>query len=583
MERLGRGELPVHEPGLAEVFAEARDRMRFATDPAALAECPLVIVSRDVPTDAANGSDTSAVLRLLDAAIPHLRPGAVLALMSQVPPGFTRDLGARIEARRPGLGIRLYYWVETLIFGSAVTRFLEPERIIVGAADPALPLPVELAEGLARFGCPILPMRYESAELTKTAINLYLFGAVTYANTLADLCEEVGADWSEMVPALRLDRRIGPAAYIRPSLGVAGGNLERDLVTLRALCATHGVDAAYIETLIQYNGRRYRWVHRQLERRVLAEARPPVIAVWGLAYKKDTRSTKNSMALRVIGDLRGRAEIRAYDPLVGESEVAGAATAIAILIFAAGLLVVSGQHEVASPSPLPSASAGPSGPASIGPSIGTPSKLGEHSGTHVGLATTGSGAIVAATLGEVDVSGVRSCAAGVLGLVSGEGVTWADASAQVLSLASTSSDLGPIGLGTSADCTQTLSILPDGTGGFSARPVDQGRLNSEPAFFATSPTDSTLVAAWQTDALKGGFVFWSTDGGRTWQGQTAARPLGWDEAGRFWSIAEGNPGGPLELVSSQGPTPHPPQSTQLRSSAIGSSSPARRQQCSPSR
>jgi UDPglucose 6-dehydrogenase len=321
VERLGRGELSVHEPGLPETFAAARERMRFTTDPAALAECALVIVSRDVPTDADNGSDTSAVLRLVDAAIPHLRPGAVLAVMSQVPPGFTRALAARIEARRPGLGLRVHYWVETLIFGNAVRRFLEPERIIVGAADPARPLPAELADGLARFGCPVLPMRYESAELTKTAINLYLFGAVTYANTLADLCEEVGADWSEMAPALRLDKRIGPSAYIRPSLGVAGGNLERDLVTLRALCDAHGVDASYIDTLIRYNAARYRWVHRQLERRVLAATARPVIAVWGLAYKKDTRSTKNSMALRVIDDLLGRAEIQAYDPLVRASEI----------------------------------------------------------------------------------------------------------------------------------------------------------------------------------------------------------------------------------------------------------------------
>jgi UDPglucose 6-dehydrogenase len=321
VERLGRGELPVHEPGLPEAFAAARGRMRFSTDPAALAECPLVIVSRDVPTDAGNDSDTAAVLRLVDAAIPYLRPGAVLVVMSQVPPGFTRALGARIEARRPGLGLRLHYWVETLIFGMALERFLHPERIIVGAADPARPLPAELADGLARFGCPVLPMRYESAELTKTAINLYLFGAVTYANTLADLCEEVGADWSEMAPALRLDKRIGAHAYIRPSLGVAGGNLERDLVTLRALCASHGVDAAYIETLIRYNAERYHWVDRQLERRLLSHTPHPVVAVWGLAYKKDTRSTKNSMALRVIGDLAGRAEIRAYDPLVRAADI----------------------------------------------------------------------------------------------------------------------------------------------------------------------------------------------------------------------------------------------------------------------
>ena len=351
IDTLMKGELPVHEPGLPEAFAAARGRMRFTTDPAALGECPLVVVSRDVPTDAGNGSDTSAVLRLVDAAVPHLRPGAVLAVMSQVPPGFTRSLAARIEARRPGLGLRVHYWVETLIFGNALRRFLEPERIIVGAPDPGRPLPAELADGLARFGCPVLPMRYESAELTKTAINLYLFGAVTYANTLADLCEEVGADWSEMAPALRLDKRIGAHAYIRPSLGVAGGNLERDLVTLRSLCAAHGVDASYIETLIRYNADRYRWVYRQLERRVLAETPRPVIAVWGLAYKKDTRSTKNSMSLRVIRDLHGRAEIRAYDPLVGAADVDVPVTVLpgreAVLAGADCLLVLTDWDEFA--------------------------------------------------------------------------------------------------------------------------------------------------------------------------------------------------------------------------------------------
>ena len=144
----------------------------------------------------------------------------------------------------------------------------------MGAADPARPLPAELADGLARFGCPILPMRYESAELTKTAINLYLFGAVTYANTLADLCEEVGADWSEMMPALRLDRRIGPAAYIRPEPrrrrrqpGARPGHAARALRRRTAWTPPTSRPSS------SYNARRYRWVHRQLERRVLA-ARP---------------------------------------------------------------------------------------------------------------------------------------------------------------------------------------------------------------------------------------------------------------------------------------------------------------------
>ena len=249
VEALRAGTLPVLEPGLDDLFARVRDRMVFSTDPAALRDCPLVIVARDVPTDAANASDPSVVLDLVDAVTPHLRSGVVLVLMSQVSPGFTRRLLQRVRARRPDLDVQLYYWIETLVFGHAVERFLRPERIMIGCSDPTGELPRVLADGLRAFGSPVLRMSYESAELTKTAINLYLCAAVTYANTLADLCEQVGADWTEMMPALRLDQRIGPAAYIRPGLGIAGGNLERDMVTLRDLCRTHGVDAAFVETL----------------------------------------------------------------------------------------------------------------------------------------------------------------------------------------------------------------------------------------------------------------------------------------------------------------------------------------------
>jgi UDPglucose 6-dehydrogenase len=355
VRELQRGTLPVHEPSLEELFAPVRRQMTFSTDPALLAECPLVIVARDVPTDAANTSDTSVVLRLADAAVPHLRQGVTVALMSQVPPGFTRRLAQRIRERRPDLAFRLYYWVETLIFGNAVERYLKPERIILGCADPRAPLSGELDAGLRRFGCPVLPMNYESAELTKTAINLYLYAAVTYANTLSDLCERVGANWGEMMPALRLDTRIGPAAYIRPGLGIAGGNLERDMVTLRDLCRVQGVDAAFIETLLEYNARRPQWVHRKLQEHLFSQVPHPVIAVWGLAYKKNTRSTKNSMALRVMRELGERADIRAYDPVVGADEIDLAVKVVAdrdeALSGADCLLILTDWDEFAVPNP----------------------------------------------------------------------------------------------------------------------------------------------------------------------------------------------------------------------------------------
>jgi len=319
--RLRGGELPVLEPSLDALFASTRGRMTFSTDPSLIGDASLVVVARDVPTDAGNASDLSAVTALIDAAIPHLCDGVTLVVMSQVPPGFMRRLGELIRTRRPELRFHLYYWIETLIFGNAVERFLKPERIMLGCADPAAPLPPALEAGVGRFGAPLFRMRYESAELTKTAINLYLCAAVTYANTLSDLCEAVGADWSEMTPALRLDRRIGPAAYIRPGLGIAGGNLERDLVTLRNLCRSHGVNSTFIDAMIDYNDRRYQWVQRKLDVHVFSAVSRPVLAVWGLAYKRNTRSTKNSMALRVINDLAPRVDVRAWDPVVRAGDV----------------------------------------------------------------------------------------------------------------------------------------------------------------------------------------------------------------------------------------------------------------------
>ena len=139
--------------------------------------------------------------------------------------------GLAASAKAPS--VTWFYQVETLIFGAAVKRAMEPERFIVGALDPSAALPESYASFLKAFGCPVLVMRLESAELAKIAINFFLVSTVCTTNTLAELCESIGADWGEIAPALRLDRRIGPHAYLKPGLGIAGGNLERDLVTVQ--------------------------------------------------------------------------------------------------------------------------------------------------------------------------------------------------------------------------------------------------------------------------------------------------------------------------------------------------------------
>ena len=303
---LEAGRLPVVEPGLSEQIEEHRARLTFTTDGKALAACDVVYVAPDVPVQADGRSDTGPVDRLLLWARETVRPDAVLVVLSQVPPGFTR--------RRLRPGAALYYQVETLIFGHAVERAMQPERYIVGCADPAQPLPKVYADFLAIDGCPVLPMRYESAELAKISINLCLVAQLSVTNTIAELCEGVGADWREIAPALRLDRRIGPHAYLGAGLGVGGGNLLRDVATARRLAGECGSDATVLAAYEANSRHRGDWALATLHR-VLAGVAQPKVAILGLAYKVDTAETLNSPGVALAKAFNG-SDLRVHDPVV---------------------------------------------------------------------------------------------------------------------------------------------------------------------------------------------------------------------------------------------------------------------------
>ena len=309
--RCAAGKFPIEEPGFVELFAQHRARIRYTSDETALAGCELVFYSLDVATNERNESDPGPLTELIRATAPKLSPGTAAVVLSQVSPGYTRQLKTELRKLSPA---DFYYQVETLIFGRAVERAMQPERFIVGAADPARPLPAPLQAWHVSFNCPVLVMGLESAELAKIAINFFLVSSVATTNTLAEICEAIGADWNEIVPALRLDQRIGPHAYLKPGLGIAGGNLERDLVTVQSLAARHGTEAGVV-TAWQGNSRHRRdWAIRQIERSFPSKERPAVLAVWGFAYKADTHSTKNSPSIELMRALRGH-RIRAHDPV----------------------------------------------------------------------------------------------------------------------------------------------------------------------------------------------------------------------------------------------------------------------------
>ena len=339
--RLASGELPVNESGLDLLLHDNRARIAFDSDPARLIDYDLIYVAPDVPTDAAGRSDLAGLDALLDCVHRHARADATVVVLSQVPPGYTRG---RRKADRV-----LYYQVETLVFGRAVERATRPERVIVGCPDDGDGLPAALQEFLAAFDCPVLPMRLESAEFTKISINCYLAASITVANVLAELCAQTGADWSEVAPALKLDRRIGMHAYLAPGLGIGGGNIERDLATVIELSTEHGTRADPIRAMAADSLSRKDWALRTLHEALLGTTDHARLGILGLAYKEDTDSVKNSPALALIRHL-AHWPIQVFDPLVPASvadhpDVTAAGSAVAALAGVDALVIMTPWPE----------------------------------------------------------------------------------------------------------------------------------------------------------------------------------------------------------------------------------------------
>jgi len=295
----------VSEPEL-DVLWRATSALRVCTtDVSECLTCDLVFISQDVPTDEYGRSDTSVVERLAGQLFDALGESTIpVVIMSQLTPGMTRRIA---EDRR-----HVAYQVETLVFGKAVERARHPERIIVGMCDSSMKMDARHEAWLQAFHAPIHVMNYESAELTKISINLFLASSVSTTNTLAELARVIGADWDDIAPALRADQRIGPHAYLTPGLGLAGGNIERDLATFIYLAKQYEVQGEVIESFRRSSQHHRDWVIRQLDE--ISGQDLAQVAILGLAYKPDTASTKNSAALAVLRHLRD-VNVRLHDPV----------------------------------------------------------------------------------------------------------------------------------------------------------------------------------------------------------------------------------------------------------------------------
>ena len=307
--KLNKNIIEYEEPNLKKVILKNNKNIRFSNDFKNLKKCNLVFISQDVKTSTSGKSDLKNLLILINKTIKHLNKNAILVVLSQMKPGFMRSIN--IDHKK------LYHQVETLIFGKAFNRALYPERIIVGCQSKFNEINPTYLRYLKSFKCPILKMEYESAEIAKISINLLLASSVTTTNILSELCEKMSADWNDIVPALKLDKRIGKFAYIKPGLGISGGNIERDIVTVKSLLSKKSPPGLLLKNMLENSQYMKSWIGRILTKEIILDKKNKIsIGIVGAAYKENTNSIKNSPIINLLNYLKDKKNISIYEPML---------------------------------------------------------------------------------------------------------------------------------------------------------------------------------------------------------------------------------------------------------------------------
>ncbi|MBN9414006.1 MAG: UDP-glucose/GDP-mannose dehydrogenase family protein [Candidatus Eremiobacteraeota bacterium] len=302
---LRQGKPPIYEPGLQEGLEHPK--VSWAGSIQDLAQCDLVFVAIDTPVDDEDRSLTACLEEQMALLGPLLPDGALVVVSSQSPVGFCRRLRGLLQDHNATL--ELAYSPENLRLGEALRCYREPGTVVIGTAT------AEVAERCRELFAPmqaqLLCMSLESAEMAKHGINTFLAMSIVYTNELANLCEQSGADVSQVVQVMKSDPRIGARAYLEPGVGFSGGTLGRDL---RVLGAQGG---EFFEELWRRNADRKNHIVRRLGS--LAGKR---IGVLGLTYKPGTSTLRRSLPLAVVCDLQAAgAVVRAYDPKADFSEL----------------------------------------------------------------------------------------------------------------------------------------------------------------------------------------------------------------------------------------------------------------------
>ncbi len=319
--RLVNGEIPIYEPGLEEIVKRniASGRLEFTTDYAKGVEgakfCFLA-----VPTPAAPGGacDLSYLKKAIEAIASHAKRQQTLVIKSTVPVGTAAQAKAWFEVTNTSVTCEVVSNPEFLKEGDAVQDFMKPDRILIGTKNPTVA--AAMKELYAPFNVNhdrIIVMDNASAEVTKYAANAMLATRISFVNELAWLCEEVGADITEVRKGMGADRRIG-YSFLYAGVGYGGSCFPKDVQALQAMARQYGCSAHIVNAAEAVNRRQKKVLFEKLQRYFDERGglKDKTIAIWGLAFKPGTDDMREASSCALIEDLLAAgALVRLFDPV----------------------------------------------------------------------------------------------------------------------------------------------------------------------------------------------------------------------------------------------------------------------------
>jgi len=315
--------LPIYEPGLEELVRRNQDqrRLRFSTDAATVAgEAEVIFLAVGTPPGEDGSADLSHVLAVAGGIGRHMNEPKVVVTKSTVPVGTAEKVRAAVSAETT-----TPFWVcanpEFLKEGAAIDDFMRPDRVIVGVdSEDARALMEELYAPFTRQGGNrIIVMDIASAEVTKYAANAMLATRISFMNQIANFCEQVGADVSQVRLGIGSDQRIG-RAFLYPGPGYGGSCFPKDVKALIRTARSLGIGLDLLEAVETVNERQKRVLLEKTLRFLGPDLQGKTVGLWGLAFKAETDDMRESPAIPLVcGLLDAGARVQAHDPKAVDS------------------------------------------------------------------------------------------------------------------------------------------------------------------------------------------------------------------------------------------------------------------------